>query len=206
MFRKAAEEDAKRAAAQQEGKKGWGFTSWFGGGGKRAESPNPGEASPGKPIRAKLGEASSFVYDPELKRWVNKKSGADNPEPRTATPPPPRAGPSIRAETPPPPFSNPPSMGARPNGMPPLNAPRSIPNLSERASQDSLAAAPGMVRSASNMSAGGPPSAPPSRPTTSMSNASSIDDLLGAAGTAGPRRPGAKKSRKSGRYIDVMAK
>jgi len=37
-----------------------------------------------------------------------------------------------------------------------------------------------------------------------MSNASSIDDLLGAAG---PRKPGGtKKARRSGRYVDVMAK
>jgi hypothetical protein len=37
-----------------------------------------------------------------------------------------------------------------------------------------------------------------------MSNASSIDDLLSAAG---PRAKGtAKKARKGGRYVDVMAK
>lgn len=63
-----------------------------------------------------------------------------------------------------------------------------------------------MMRSVSNQSTasapGGPPSGPPSRPTTSLSNASSIDDLLGAAG---PRK-GGKKTRKSGRYVDVMAK
>lgn len=63
---------------------------------------------------------------------------------------------------------------------------------------------PLMARSVSNPSLGGPAVAPPSRPTTSMSNASSIDDLIGAAA---PRRPGEKKKpRKSGRYIDVMAK
>lgn len=57
-----------------------------------------------------------------------------------------------------------------------------------------------MARSVSNQSAA---SGPPSRPTTSMSNASSIDDLLSAAG---PRKPGQKKGRKGGRYVDVMAK
>jgi hypothetical protein len=36
-----------------------------------------------------------------------------------------------------------------------------------------------------------------------MSNASSIDDLLSASA---PRKPGQKKARKSGRYVDVMAK
>lgn len=43
--------------------------SWLGGWFKREASPQPG---PG-PIKAKLGEDTSFVYDPQLKRWVNKK-------------------------------------------------------------------------------------------------------------------------------------
>jgi COPII coat assembly protein SEC16 len=49
-----------------------------------------------------------------------------------------------------------------------------------------------------------PPSAPPSRPGTSMSNASSIDDLLGAP--TGGKRPTLKNKKKTSRYIDVMAK
>jgi COPII coat assembly protein SEC16 len=49
--------------------------------------------------------------------------------------------------------------------------------------------------------AGAPPMKPPSRPATSMSNASDLDDLLGPAA---PRKAGAKKARK-GRYVDVMA-
>lgn len=36
-----------------------------------------------------------------------------------------------------------------------------------------------------------------------MSNASSIDDLLGSVG---PRVKGAKKGKRGGRYVDVMAK
>lgn len=68
--------------------------------------------------------------------------------------------------------------------------------------------APPMMRADSNASTGGgaptpPPSGPPSRPATSISNASSIDDLIGAAG---PRKAAGKKPRKSGRYVDVMAK
>ena len=73
-------------------KKGWGFSSWFGGGAKK-EDGSIGEPSPNKPVKAKLGEASSFVYDPELKRWINKKAGAENTEAKKATPPPPRAMP-----------------------------------------------------------------------------------------------------------------
>lgn len=233
MFRKAAEEDgmsihglyedqansilAKRAAAEQPAKKGWGFSGWFGGGKKAAavDAPSPGESSPGKPIRAKLGEASSFVYDPDLKRWVNKKSGAENTPAKTATPPPPRSMTrSVSAATPPPPTATPPPPMTLSSSVPPppaampMHLRAATPELRRAPSMDSigLSAPPPlmMARSVSNGSIGAPGSAPPSRPTTSMSNASSIDDLLGAAGT---RKPGEKKKpRKSGRYVDVMAK
>jgi hypothetical protein len=46
--------------------------SWLGGWFKREASPQPG---PG-PVKANLGEQTSFVYDAELKRWVNKKVSA----------------------------------------------------------------------------------------------------------------------------------
>lgn len=208
MFRKAAEEDAKRAAAQQSPKKGWGFSGWFG---KKTDTPPPaGDQSPGKPIRAKLGEASSFVYDPDLKRWVNKKPGAENVPAKTATPPPPRAIPRSVSGTPPPQSTGtppPPMASSAPSGGMPLHMRSATPELTRAPSMDNLglsAPPPLMARSVSNPSLGGPAVAPPSRPTTSMSNASSIDDLIGAAA---PRRPGEKKKpRKSGRYIDVMAK
>ncbi|KAI0380781.1 Sec23-binding domain of Sec16-domain-containing protein [Hypomontagnella monticulosa] len=205
MVRRVAEEEAKRAAEAKAAKKGWGFGGWFGGGGKKepAELPN-------KPIKAKLGEASSFVYDPELKRWVNKKPGAENTPAKTATPPPPRA--ASRNGTPPPPgpTSAPPGgLSAPPAGPPRAQLSPSPSLLSKPASHENLTvpgSAPMMARSVSNQSTasapGGPMTAPPSRPTTSLSNASSIDDLLGAAG---PRK-GGKKPRKSGRYVDVMAK
>ncbi|KAK6074287.1 COPII coat assembly protein SEC16 [Seiridium cupressi] len=224
MFRKVAEEEAKRAAEAKSQKKGGWLGGWFGGGAKK-ESEIPGN----KPIRAKLGETSSFVYDPDQKRWVNKKGGAEETTAKSATPPPPRA--ASRNGTPPPPGSSsapPMSTGTPPpmaNG-PPMGMPRSVSNLSKMASMDNLTppgpalgGTPPMARSVSNMSnlsnvsaeSNGPPtlarpnipSAPPSRPSTSLSNASSIDDLLGAAG---PRKAGGKKPRKGGRYIDVMAK
>ena len=229
MFRKAAEEDgkpttpkkvhlrknanrneAKRAAEEKGGKKGWGFGGWFG---KRAESPKPAEQGP-KAVRANLGEASSFVYDPDLKRWVNKKPGAENVEAKKPAPPPPRAGPRSAAGTPPPPTGTPPpnrSASAAGGPPPPRSIPpgRPVPELTKAPSQESMQGTPPplaapMSRSISNTSitGGGPPSAPPSRPGTSMSNASSIDDLLSASG---PRKAG-KKPRKSGRYVDVMAK
>ncbi|KAK7700846.1 vesicle coat component [Diaporthe eres] len=199
MFRKVAEEEAKRAEAEKaaKSKKGWGLTSWFGGGG--GSKKDSLENSPNKPIRAKLGEKSSFVYDPDQKRWVNKASGAEESAPKSATPPPPRATPRpAGAGTPPPPG---PSSSAPPlRPTPPVSA-ASSPNLSAPS-----AVPPSMMRSVSNTSsvAGGPPSAPPSRPATSMSNASSIDDLLGAAM---PRKgASAKGKKKGGRYVDVMAK
>ncbi|EHK26731.1 SEC16 protein [Trichoderma virens Gv29-8] len=197
MFRKAAEEDAKRAAEAAQAKKGWGFSSWFGGGKK--EGGSPGElSSPGKPIKAKLGEASSFVYDPELKRWVNKKPGAEQVEAKAATPPPPKAS-SPRSVSGTPPQTPPPVQGR--SSVPPSASFGSLapPAVLNRApSQESLGAPP-MLRSMSSTSTESKPS---SRPTTSMSNASSIDDLL----NAGPRKPGQKKARKAGRYVDVMAK
>ncbi|KAL7922399.1 SEC16 protein [Trichoderma austrokoningii] len=201
MFRKAAEEDAKRAAAVQQSKKGWGFSGWFSGGGSKKEIGSPGEASsPGKPIKAKLGEASSFVYDPELKRWVNKKPGAEQVEAKAATPPPPRALGSPRSASGTPPQTPPPPQGRA--SLPPSSSFGSLapPAVLNRApSQESLGAPP-MLRSMSSASTDSKPS---SRPTTSMSNASSIDDLLSASG---PRKPGQKKARKAGRYVDVMAK
>ncbi|KAI0531935.1 Sec23-binding domain of Sec16-domain-containing protein [Xylaria digitata] len=190
MFRKVAEEEAKRAAEAKAAKKsGWGFGGWFGGGKKDpAELPN-------KPIKAKLGEASSFVYDPDLKRWVNKKPGADNTPAKTATPPPPRA-----ASTPPTSTTSAPPIGLM---APPPSRPIPTPvRLNKAISQESLntpGGAPLMARSVSGQSNA---SAPPSRPGTALSNASSIEDLLGAPG---PRK-GGKKPRKSGRYVDVMAK
>jgi COPII coat assembly protein SEC16 len=193
---------AKRAAAQQAAKKGWGFTGWFGGGAKK-ETIDPQAVN--KPVKANLGEASSFVYDPELKRWVNKKPGAENTEAKKAAPPPPKGPPRSAAGTPPPLRSSSPALGAAADlgraSAPPVAPPRSIPTPTPMG--ESPVKAPPMGRSVSSTSMTGPPTAPPSRPATSMSNASSIDDLLSSAG---PRKPGQKKAKKGGRYVDVMAK
>lgn len=64
--------------------------------------------------------------------------------------------------------------------------------------------APTMLMPPEQGTASGPPSGPPSRPGTSMSMASSIDDLLGQPA---PRKGGTVKKNKKGRgYVDVMAK
>ncbi|KAJ4148276.1 hypothetical protein LMH87_002755 [Akanthomyces muscarius] len=204
MFKKVAEEEAKRAAEAAAAKKsgGWGFGGWFGGA-KKADLGS-GEASPQKAIKAKLGESNSFVYDPDLKRWINKKAGAEQTEAPKASAPPPRGGvPRSVSGTPPPSAAGPPGGGI----------PRSASTSNLRGgtmppppSGLGISGPPPMMRSDSSASAAGaptPPSGPPSRPPTSISNASSIDDLLGAAG---PRKTSGKKPRKSGRYVDVMAK
>ncbi|THV85361.1 hypothetical protein D6D29_02409 [Aureobasidium pullulans] len=196
-FRKAAEEDAKRddKSGANGDKKGW-FGGWFG-----KKDPN---AQPG-PIRAKLGEQSSFYYDPDLKKWVNKKGGAEAAAPTAATPPPPRGPPSRSVSNTAAPQAGPPMSGPPSRVMTPASGPPSGP--------PSMAASPAAPQTGFPSASappplgglGGPPgSAPPSRPATSMSNASSIDDLLGAPG---PRKGGTAKSKKrGGRYVDVMAK
>jgi hypothetical protein len=211
-FRKAAEADAQKAKEAAPAKKGWGLGGWFGGSKKEADMG----AQPNKPIRAKLGEASSFYYDPEHKRWINKKGGAEATEAKTATPPPPKAGPP-RTSSVPPPTSAPRPMSMGGMAPPPMGQravsesapPPQSDGQNELGGGPPTLAPPAMARSASNGSiglGGGPlSSGPPSRPGTGMSNASSIDDLLGPAV---PRKGAAAKTaakKKKGRgYVDVM--
>ncbi|KAH7117620.1 Sec23-binding domain of Sec16-domain-containing protein [Dendryphion nanum] len=206
-FRKAAEADAARDKEGGANKKGW-FGGWFG-----KKDPNAG---PG-PIKAKLGEESSFYYDPELKKWVNKKGGAAEPSRPIATPPPPKSGPpsrsvsgnSVAAHH---------ALGGAPSSLPhsamsapPTRAPTSNPQRSASmpppmSGPASRASTPGLP---SDNEGGGmrppvlmPPSlggnGPPSRPGTGMSNASSIEDLIGAPATV-KRGPGAKGKKRGGR-------
>jgi len=202
-FRKAAEEDAKR---DKDGgaKKGW-FGGWF------KKDPNAG---PG-PIKAKLGEESSFYYDADLKKWVNKKGGATEATKPMATPPPPRSGPPSRAVSGTSGMGPPSSLpGGSHLSAPPTRAPTSNPQRSSSMPPPmglptSRSSTPGVP---SDSESGKPPvlrppmlaagSGPPSRPGTGMSTASSIDDLLGAPQA---RKGPAAKKKKGGRYVDVMA-
>ncbi|CAG7918030.1 unnamed protein product [Penicillium olsonii] len=199
-FAKAAEEDAKRGP--QGGKKGW-FGGWFGGGKK--EENNTG----GGPIKAKLGEESSFYYDKDLKKWVNKKDPG-SAAPVRATPPPPRgsAPPSRTASS-----SSIPPNGAPPvPSLPPMSASGSRPPSSSSAAP--LSSSPGMSglavpplprsvsTGASMPTPPGSSSGPPPRPSSSLTHASSIDDLIGAP-TA--RKGNTVRGKKKGRYVDVMA-
>ena len=170
--RKAAEEDAKRDQLAKEQKKGW-FGGWFGG----KKDPNAPTV-----YKAKLGEENSFYYDTKLNRWINKKAPQDAQTPVSSTPPPPKARP-----------------------VAPTSAPGSAAGIgppSRTATPQSDASGPvgeGVPPPAMSV---GPPSNPPSRPATSMSNDSSIDDLLGP----GARRGGTAKRAKKRQVVDVMAK
>ena len=211
-FRKAAEEDAKRDKDAAAAKKSGG---WFGGWFKKDDATQQPKA-----IKAKLGEENSFVYDPEQKRWVNKKAGAQETGKSAATPPPPRGPPgrSVSSNAAPPPgaMGPPSSVPNQMNGLglsaPPTSNPRSSSMPPPMvALPSSRASTPGVP---SDTEGGKPPptlmrpnlpggSGPPSRPGTGMSTASSIDDLLGAP--AARKGPGGGKKKK-GRYVDVMAK
>ncbi|KAH4063333.1 COPII coat assembly protein SEC16 [Parastagonospora nodorum] len=201
-FRKAAEADAKRDKENAAKKAGGGWLSgWF------KKDPN---AAPG-PIKAKLGEESSFYYDPDLGKWVNKKGGSSEPERATATPPPPKGPPmgarSASGGMPPP--SGPPPSGAglmKPPTSAPLRSSSMPPPMGLPGSRSST---PGLP--SDNEGGPKPPtlarpsfgaaSGPPSRPGTGMSNASSIDDLLGAPQA---RKGAGAKKKKGGRYVDVF--
>ncbi|KAF2840301.1 hypothetical protein M501DRAFT_1002627 [Patellaria atrata CBS 101060] len=228
-FRAAAEADAAKAQepSSSRSSRGWGL-GWFGGGGRKQQSLDHAN----KPIEAKLGEKNSFVYDETLKQWINKKAGAsETATPVAATPPPPKGGAPRSASggslAPPPPTSNPtlrsssmpPPMGipgARPppgptSVPPPVGSLASPPMLAvsnpgSRAGTPALSdmGTPPMLPVLSALSGGPPASGPPSRPGTSMSNASSIDDLLAAP--PGGRKAAGTVKKKKGRYVDVMAK
>ncbi|OCT50793.1 COPII coat assembly protein SEC16 [Cladophialophora carrionii] len=221
-FRAAAEADAAREKEQKQSKRS---SSWLGGwfGGKKDESLDSGSSkgSDQKVFRAKLGESKmKLYYDKELGKWVNP----DNPDAakKTGTPPPPRMGgtpaPPMGAGGPPrPPMgSTPPTSHPNTTGLgmglssgPPsrVGTPADGPGPSMPNGQSPQIGVTGPPSAASTPPIGGPLTpnlAPPPRPGTAMSNASSIDDLIGPS-TGRKSAKGAKKGGK-GRYVDVMAK
>ena len=74
-LKKEEEEKTKNKTPATASRSGRWFSSWFS---RIDSSPSSG------PIKAKLGEENSFHYDPELKRWVNKKV-CPTPTPHTST-------------------------------------------------------------------------------------------------------------------------
>lgn len=202
LIYRTAKKDAKQPA-----KKGW-FGGWFGGGKKDADNAGGG------PIRAKLGEENSFYYDKDLKKWVNKKDPS-SAEPVRATPPPPRgSAPPSRASSgsmPPPPPPGP-AMSTASGSRPPSSSSDAPPSLSSSPAFSGLGVPPpslgNLPRSVSTgatvpVPPGSAPGPAPPRPTSSLSHAQSIDDLLGAPQA---RKGNTVKGKKKGRYVDVMAK
>ncbi|KAJ7109395.1 Sec23-binding domain of Sec16-domain-containing protein [Mycena epipterygia] len=147
--------DIKPAPAASSG-------SWLGRWWKRSE------ASPG-PVKASLGEETSFYYDKELKRWVNKKAGAEDAKPAATPPPPPSrsqtaspgmTGPRPGGATPPPRSASAAGLGAPP---PPKSVMRVRSNLAPTPESASLPSSP--LRQSTLT----PPSPPPGRPKSQAS-------------------------------------
>ncbi|TKY85854.1 hypothetical protein EX895_005395 [Sporisorium graminicola] len=86
-------DDAASSAGGNEEKKPELKTSpsWFGRLWGRSPSTDSAAQAQAKAKKAHLGEETSFVYDKELKRWVNKKVGDSGNAASTPPPPPPRA-------------------------------------------------------------------------------------------------------------------
>ncbi|KAL4402330.1 COPII vesicle coating protein [Malassezia pachydermatis] len=83
--------DEKNAKAADKASGG----SWFGRLlGSRSNSASKENEKESKAVKAHLGEETSFYYDKELKRWVNKKAGDDGKAAPAALPPPPKGAPS----------------------------------------------------------------------------------------------------------------
>lgn len=229
--RRAAEEDAKRDAEKAKAKSsGSWLGGWFGGSKSKdlGDASSPGSGTTNKPIKARLGEESSFHYDPVLKRWVNKKDPGATSDKPAATPPPPKSAPPSRGPSgtggpplppllpsaglpdlkaglaPSSPGSNVPSRTGSPQVGGSTSASPAPPKSSSPVFSAAQGGPPSTMRNVSSASGPppGPPSAPPSRPGTA---AGGLDDLLG--GDLAPRKGGTIKGKKKGRgYVDVLGK
>ena len=216
--RRAAEEDAKRDKAAKASGGGW-LGGWFGGGKAKKESAKPET----KAHQVHMGEENAFYYDKDLKKWVNKKAGADAAGQSAPTPPPPKGPPSraVSSAALPPNMPRPPHAAPTPplgnsSGPPTRNVSPNMGNFVPPMgnSTEATAMTPPTMGSSGKKAPPVPPGpsalasglVPPSRPGTGMSgvsNASSIDDLLGVPQQ---RKGGTVKKSKKGRgYVDVMA-
>jgi COPII coat assembly protein SEC16 len=214
-FKAAAAADAERD--KDKGSKtvkpkasGW-LAGWLPG--KKSDSlgasSSEGKEGEKKAIKAKLGEESSFYYDKELKRWVNKKDPNSMQAGAKAAPPPPK-GPvgALRGLTPSaslPNMSGPPGRTRTPDDTPAM----ATPALNGPSKTEPIGPP---VGSRLSSGAGTPPNglaglglAPPPRPSTATSNASSIDDLLGPPNAGGRKSVRGAKGKGKGRYVDLVA-
>ncbi|SNX84468.1 related to SEC16 - COPII vesicle coat protein required for ER transport vesicle budding [Melanopsichium pennsylvanicum] len=119
--------------------------SWFGRlWGRSSSTDSAAQAAQAKAKKAHLGEETSFVYDKELKRWVNRKAG-DAPSAASTPPPPP---PPARAQSASP-ASQPDRNGGASSAPPMRGAPssgftvgRATPPISEGEGEGSSGLAP----------------------------------------------------------------
>lgn len=162
----------------------WPF-SWK----KSSEAQGPG------PIKASLGEETSFYYDKEQKRWVNKKAGADDAKPSAPPPPPPRAqtaSPGMMA-----------SGGPRMTAAPPLSGSRP-PARAASVAEMASGPPPGKTipRVRSNLVP--TPEGGPSMPSSPLPGSSMLAPP--GAGTPPPGRPRSSASKRPARsrYVDVF--
>lgn len=167
-------EELKLEDVEKEKKSGSGWFSWIRKGGSDEK----------KSVQIKFGDEMSLVYDPELKRYVNKNAPKESlkPTPALAPPPPPSGPPSGRAT---------PAAGGPPE-TPPFSSPSTMPGRSMSVQPPSSTPfSPGMVAESKS-----------ARQTPMPSSAGGgLDDLLAAAPTGA--RKGARRSART-RYVDIM--
>ncbi|KAF5094004.1 hypothetical protein D0Z00_003737 [Geotrichum galactomycetum] len=162
---------------EEKPKKGW--FSWM----RKGDSDSP------KPVQIKLGEEMSLVYDPVLKRYVNKNAPKEDLKPVAATPPPPPSSHSSMSQST---LSSPPSFN-------PSGASAGGPLFGGPPSSGSR---PGSTGPPSSIASGPPSASDSARSSPAISVSGGLDDLLAAAPTAG-RKPARRNARN--RYVDVMA-
>ncbi|KAG1753477.1 Sec23-binding domain of Sec16-domain-containing protein [Suillus lakei] len=156
-------------------------SSWLGRFWKRSET------APG-PIKASLGQESAFYYDKDLKRWVNKKAGAETTQLAAPPPPPSRAQTAspVRASAP----------------LPHANGTSSAPPPARSASAIDLTTSPTAkppMRVRSNLA----PSEATSLPSTPAPSTPMTPLLPPSRPPSRPRSQAAKRNVRT-RYVDVF--
>ncbi|EIM20033.1 hypothetical protein WALSEDRAFT_65826 [Wallemia mellicola CBS 633.66] len=140
------------------------------------------------PVKAKLGEQSSFYYDPAQKRWVNKNSDASSGSSPKMPPPPPRAN------------TTSPGVGRPPAGR--GSALKNSVSMDLKGGLSSSSATSAPLPARSPVAPPGPPAGPPTRPssTTPGPMASSTSPPPPGSG-----QPTGRKAKKGGRpkYVAV---
>lgn len=137
--------DGASAASEEKRQELKSSASWFGRlWGRSSSTDSAAQQAQAKAKKAHLGEETSFVYDKELKRWVNKKVGESAGAASTPPPPPPPA----RAQTASP--ASQPDRSAGASSAPPMRGPpsgsftmgRATPPISEGRDEGSSGLAP----------------------------------------------------------------